>query len=241
VRKRVITGLLVAAASLLGPAAAYADMFRCVGADGNALFTNIACPSNTQASTIVKSAATCTTESCQNRRDHDLQEAAERLRAEQEQLAVYAEERRKREQEEPDLEAFDPSHGITPGATAGYDPLDGTAYPVYPIIGVPLTCGHHCAAPSHYWHRGTERSDQHHRQHWMGEPGRGRHEGGPSDWDSHHPMRDTKEWHEDPAAKHDRHDPRAQPGDKHDPRWAEGKEPSGARQQKSSLQVDGPR
>jgi hypothetical protein len=142
------TILLLAAAVLLPQAAASADVIRCSDAGGNTLYTDSPCPAGMHRVHVTSLPQPCTTEECMKRRERDLKEGSDRVRAEKEQLAAYAAERRKRELEDRWLDvaryeaAFD-------AAALSQAPRDEPIYPVYPEFWRPLRCGLHCFSSPH--------------------------------------------------------------------------------------------
>ena len=132
--KQTIVGLLLAAAGLLVHHTAHADIFRCVDAAGNALFTDLLCPSGTRTTDVTTAVQVCGSADCERRLERDYQEAQERRRREQEQLAILKEERRRREEEDARLEALQSREAVAPEPVAPVESVD----PGYPIIvGVP--------------------------------------------------------------------------------------------------------
>ena len=148
-RVRLITLFLLAAASVLSLATANADIIRCNDANGNALYTDSTCPAGTRVVRSMSIPQSCTTEDCERRRERDLKDAQERLRAEKEQLAAYTAERQKREIEDRwrDEARYEAELRSVEARQA---PSEEGLYPAYWFVGTPWKCGAHCAAfPRH--------------------------------------------------------------------------------------------
>ena len=177
-RAHLISILTVTTACLLAHAHAHADIFRCEGADGKLLFTNIACPDGTRPTTVVRSTETCNGTQCE--RDH--RESPEPVQAEKKELTVDAGKRRQREQQQAvPVESPAPEEIIRPEPVTP-DPL-GAPIPGYPI-GVPPTVivlppsyhrphhdrpGHHHDGQHHDGDHAGEHN--HHPHHWRDEVG----------------------------------------------------------------------
>jgi hypothetical protein len=135
VRERLVATFLLAVAGLLSNAAANAAVIRCSDASGNTLYTDSACPAGMRAVGAAAIKPSCTTQECEQRRERELMEAFERVRAEKELLAAYVAERSKRDLEYRWLEEarYEAQMRDTevPNASA-YEPI----YPGYPIVGV---------------------------------------------------------------------------------------------------------
>ena len=148
-RVRLITLFLLAAASLLSQATANADIIRCNDAIGNALYTDSACPAGTRVVRSMSFPQSCTTEDCERRRERDLKDAQERLRAEKEQLAAYTAERQKREIEDRRRDEARYEAELR-SVEARQAPSDEGFYPAYWFVGTPWRCGADCfASPRH--------------------------------------------------------------------------------------------
>jgi uncharacterized protein DUF4124 len=149
VLKRTIIGFLLAAACLLAHTA-HAAIFRCVDATGEALFTDRPCPSGMRTTDVTTDVQVCGSADCLRRLERDYQEAQERRRTEQEQLAILEEERRRRAEEDARLEALRSREAVVPEPVA---PVESPE-PAYPIVGVPLwTCVGARCFPQHRPHR----------------------------------------------------------------------------------------
>jgi hypothetical protein len=148
-RARLIALFLLAAAGL-SHATANADILRCNDANGNTLYTDSTCPAGMRTGSVTSIPQSCTTEDCERRRENDLKETYERVRAEKEQLAAYTAERHKRETEDRRLDAVRHEaelHSMEVVAQAS--PYEAV-YPAYPIVGIPARCGKHCfSIPQH--------------------------------------------------------------------------------------------
>jgi len=131
VRAHHISIVTLTAACLFAHVHAYGDVFRCDGADGKLMFTNIACPDGTRVTTVVRSAETCNSAQC----EREQREAPERVKADKDELAVDAEKRHRRDEQAIHVEPPDAQEIIKPEPIA---PDLGAAFPSYPI-GVPPT------------------------------------------------------------------------------------------------------
>ncbi|MBI3528396.1 MAG: DUF4124 domain-containing protein [Betaproteobacteria bacterium] len=148
-RARLIALFLLAAAGLLSNATANADILRCNDANGNALYTDSACPAGMRAVGVTSFPLSCATEDCERRRERDLNEAYERVRAEKAQLAAYTAERHKRELEDRWLDEARYEAELH-SAEAAQASSDEVVYPAYSLVGIPSRCGKHCFAfPQH--------------------------------------------------------------------------------------------
>jgi hypothetical protein len=148
-RARLIALFLLAAAGLLSHATANADILRCNDANGNTLYTDSTCPAGMRAGSVPSFPQSCTTEDCERRRENDLKEAYERVRAEKEQLAAYTAERHKRETEDRRLDEARYEAELR-GTQAAQVSHDEAVYPGYPIVGIPSRCGKRCfSIPQH--------------------------------------------------------------------------------------------
>ncbi len=147
-RARLIALFLLTAAGLPSYATANADVIRCADANGNTLYTDSACPVGMRAVSVTSFPQSCATEDCERRRERDLKEASERVRAEKEQLAVYTAERRKREIEDRRLEEARYEAELRSAEAVRASP-DEAVYPAYPIVGIASKCGMRCFPPQH--------------------------------------------------------------------------------------------
>jgi hypothetical protein len=170
-RVRLIALFLLAAASLLSQATANADIIRCNDANGNTLYTDSACPAGMRVVGSPSFPQSCTTEDCERRRERDLKETHERVRAEREQLAAYTAERHKREIEDRWLDEARYEAELRSGR-AGQASSDEVLYPAYPLVGIPWRCGTHCIAFPQHRHLPLSRvGDVDHEHHHMKSPG----------------------------------------------------------------------
>lgn len=170
-RVRLIALSLLAAASLLLPATANADIIRCNDANGKTLYTDSACPPGTRAVGSPSIVQFCATEDCERRRERALSDARERLRIEKEELAAYAAERHQREIEYRSLSEarYEAQLRSLEARQASYDEA---YYPAY-SYGIPWNCGARCFAFPRHRHVGHGR---------IGDSGRGhRHMKNPDD------------------------------------------------------------
>jgi uncharacterized protein DUF4124 len=166
---RLIALLLLTAASLLSQAQANADIIRCGDANGDTLFTDTACPPGMRNVGARSFAQTCT-EDCARRRERDLKEAQERLRAEKEELAAYTATRHKQEIEDRWLDEARYEAELRDGKAGQTASNDEGLYPVYPLIGF-RSCGLHCLAfPHHRPHSLMRISDIDRKHHHMKNP-----------------------------------------------------------------------
>ncbi len=166
-RVRLIALFLLAAASLLSQAPANADIIRCNDANGNTLYTDSACPAGMRVVGSTSLPQSCTTEDCERRRERDLKEAHERIRAEKEQLAAYTAERHKREIEDRWLDEARYEAELRSGE-ARQASADEGLYPAYPLVGIPWRCGTHCFPFPHHRHHSLSRiGDVDHGHHHM--------------------------------------------------------------------------
>lgn len=150
-RERLFAIFLLAAAGLLSHATANAEVMRCSDASGNTLYTDSTCPAGMHATRVTTLPQSCTTQDCDRRREREINEAHERLRAEKQELAVYTTQRHKREIEDSRLDEARYEAELR-SAQAMQSPPDETVYPAYPITGVPLRCGTHCLSLPHRRH-----------------------------------------------------------------------------------------
>jgi hypothetical protein len=168
-RARLISLFLLAAAGLLSHSTANADILRCHDANGGTLYTDSACPSGTRAVGATSLPQACAAGDCERRRERDIEEAHERLRAEKEQLAAYTAERHKRELEDRWLDEARYEAELR-SAAAMQAASDQAVYPIYPLIGFPARCGIHCLTlPRHHRFPVSAAGEFGHSQHhWQG-------------------------------------------------------------------------
>ena len=150
-RMRLFALSLLVAAGFVSHTAANAEVLRCSDAAGRTLYTDSACPAGMHAAGATSLPQACTTEDCDRRREREIAEARDRLRAEKAELATYAAVRHQREMEDRRLdearyEAELRSAAVVPVAS------EDAVYPVYPIVGFPSRCGKHCLAPLRHHH-----------------------------------------------------------------------------------------
>ena len=152
--KRTMIGLLLVAAGPLASHAAHADIFRCVGA-GSTMYTDQPCPPGMTAADVITSVQVCGSADCERRLERENQEAQERRRREEAQLAILEGERVRLAEENARLEALRSREAVAPAPLAPAESLGpsypvesfGPGYPVesfgpgYPIVVVPVwTC-----------------------------------------------------------------------------------------------------
>lgn len=145
-RARLISFFLLAAAGLLSHSTADAGIIRCHDANGSTLYTDSACPAGMRTIGAAPLPQICSTGDCERRRERDIEEAHERLRAEKEQLAAYTADRHKREFEDRWLDEarYEAELRSAQASTAE------TIYPAYPLIVVAARCRSHCLASSRH-------------------------------------------------------------------------------------------
>ena len=144
-------------ASLLATSSmAWADIYRCVDADGATLYSDTPCARNARVkSNITEEVGACTTPQCEEQHRQQAEEARQRVRAEKDELneavakrrqagvdyereRILIEEQRSRKALEDRLAAM--ADQAAQGTSTPY--YDYPGYPVYPIVGRP--CGRHC-------------------------------------------------------------------------------------------------
>src|SRR5262245_23566504 len=112
--------LTLTAACLWSHTPAYADVFRCDGAEGAALlFTIIAWPTGTRSTVIVKSPKACEGAECAR----DKPDTSESAQANREERAVDAQKRRRGEEQAAPLEWNEPEETVRP-EPAPHEPLE---------------------------------------------------------------------------------------------------------------------
>jgi hypothetical protein len=146
--------LSVCAALVALASAAHADIYRCVGADGNTLYSDTPCARDTRStSNITESVGACTTALCEEQRRQQADEARQRVRSEKEELADLVNKRRQADdaRERAQLDEVRYRRAIEErlssmadqAAQATNNPYyDYPGYPVYPVVVRP--CGRHC-------------------------------------------------------------------------------------------------
>jgi len=157
--RAVLMGLV---ASL--PWTAQADVFRCVDAGGQTLYSDKPCPKDAVSkSNITSEIGACTGGDCAARRRQDAAEARERLRSEKEEAALLGERRERAdlaaERERARIEA-DRARAAREALDARIADMENApaepttypiypAYPIYPVVpnfGRPVRPQHH---PNH--------------------------------------------------------------------------------------------
>jgi hypothetical protein len=157
--------LLVLASAPWG--AAHADIYRCTAPDGKVLYGNAPCPRGAlHNSNITAAVGACTTAECIAQREQAAATARERLRAERELLAEFAEQRRRdeidsaKERARIDELVWRQSLEARLAATAN-ETAYGSAYPYYPVYPVyPVysslrACGWRCGGTHPRLHNGV--------------------------------------------------------------------------------------
>ena len=145
---RLIALLLLATAGPMSQAQANADIVRCNDSNGNTLFTDTGCPPGMRVVGAKSFAQSCSTEDCERRRERDLKEAQERLRAQKEELAAYTAERHKQEIEDRWLDEARYEAKLRDGKARQVASNDEGLYPIYPLTGF-RQCRLHCLAFAH--------------------------------------------------------------------------------------------
>jgi Domain of unknown function (DUF4124) len=141
-RIAILVGLVALAS------AARADIYRCVDADGNTLYSDTPCARSAKSTAnITESVGACTTAECEEQRRQQSDEARQRLRAEKEELNDAAARRRQAdaayERERADLlyrkALEDRLAAMADQAVQGSNNLyyDYPGFPVYPIAPRP--------------------------------------------------------------------------------------------------------
>ena len=170
-RARLISFFLLAAAGLLSHGAANAEVIRCHDAIGSTLYTDSACPAGMRAVGATPLPQSCSTADCERRRERDIGQAHERLRAEKEQLAAYTADRHKRELEDRWLDEvrYEAELSSAQAATAE------TVYPAYFLVGIPARCRNHCLGlPRHHRFPVSAAGEIDHSQHHLQGSGNGK-------------------------------------------------------------------
>jgi len=147
-RQRLIATFLLATAGLLSHTISNAEVIRCSNANGDTLYTDAACPAGMRTVRVTPLPQSCTTGDCEQRRERAIKEANDRVRAEKEELAAYAAERRKRELEDRWLDEARYEAEMRVTEVSHVSP-DEVIYPVYPLAGIPFGCGMHCTSFPH--------------------------------------------------------------------------------------------
>ncbi len=150
-RMRLFALSVLAATGFLSHTAANAEVLRCSDAAGKTLYTDSARPAGMHAVGATSLPQACTTEDCDRRREREVAEARERIRAEKEELAIYTAARHQREIEDRRLDEARFEAGLRSAAAAPATAED-VVYPAYPVIGFPSRCGKHCLAPLRHHH-----------------------------------------------------------------------------------------
>jgi len=171
----------VAVAAL--PTAARADVFRCVGPDGKTLYSDSPCPHDAvRKSNITDAVGACSTPECESKRQQSVNDARERLRAEQSELAEMTQKRMERErasfEEQRWRQAVESqiAASANQAAQAADNPIYYPAYPLYPAYpigpaGRPCR-GARCFPPDQRAHPGSPGRPPHvsHHQQSIGLP-----------------------------------------------------------------------
>jgi Domain of unknown function (DUF4124) len=133
---------------------ARADIYRCTVPDGRTLYSDGPCPRGAlHSSNITAAVGACSTAECIAQREQAAGEARERLRAERELLAEFADRRRRDEidsaKERVRLDELLWRQSVEARLTAvaseaGYAPAYPVYYPIYPAYGVVRPCGWRC-------------------------------------------------------------------------------------------------
>jgi hypothetical protein len=147
--------LLILAAVAWGTA--QADVYRCTVPDGKTLYSDAPCPrSALHSSNITAAVGACSTAECMAQREQAAADARERLRAEREQLAEFADQRRRdeidsaKERARIDELLWRQSLEARLAAAANeaaYAPAYPAYYPIYPVYPLVRSCGWRCLAP----------------------------------------------------------------------------------------------
>ena len=132
-----------------------ADIFRCQAPDGKTLYSDTACPHGAvRSSNITNAVGACSTSECMTQREQAAGYARERLRSEQEWLAILTEKRLRAELDAAterarlDELAWRQSFasrlavGVDETANAGGYPFYYPFYPAYPVV---KPCGWRCS------------------------------------------------------------------------------------------------
>lgn len=136
------------------PIGASADVYRCVGTDGKTLYSDSPCPRGaTQKFNITTAVGACSTAECEAKRQQEANDARERLRAQKEELAEFADKRRRSEiealRERAELEELRWRLSVDARLAAAADEAANAAayplyYPVYPYAPGIRPCGQRC-------------------------------------------------------------------------------------------------
>jgi hypothetical protein len=136
--------------------AAHADIYRCVGADGNTSYSDTPCARDAKSkSNITENVGACTTAQCEEQRRQQADEARQRVRSEKEELADLVNKRRQLDadaaRERAQLEELRYRRAIEERLSSMADQAaqatnnsyyEYPGYPVYPVVVRP--CGRHC-------------------------------------------------------------------------------------------------
>jgi len=147
-------------------ASARADIYRCTAAGGQVLYSDAPCPRGVlHNSNITATVGACTTAECLTQREQAAASARERLRSDKEQLAEFAEQRRRDEIDSArersrveDLlwrQAIEARLSATTNEAAySYGPAY-PYYPIYPVYSAVRACGWRCAGRHPGFHNGV--------------------------------------------------------------------------------------
>ncbi len=137
--------------------AAQADVYRCTAPDGRTLYSDAPCPRGAlRSSNITTAVGACSTAECIAQREQAAADARERLRAEREQLAEFADKRRRdeidtaKERARSDELLWRQSLEARLAAAANeaaYAPAYPVYYPIYPVYPSVKPCGWRCLGP----------------------------------------------------------------------------------------------
>lgn len=136
---------------------ARADIYRCTVPDGKTLYSDAPCPrAALHSSNITAAVGACSTTECIAQREQAAGDARERLRAEREQLAEFADKRRRDEidsaKERARLDELLWRQSVetrlaAAADEAAYAPAYPGYYPIYPAYAVVKPCGWRCLGP----------------------------------------------------------------------------------------------
>jgi hypothetical protein len=132
---------------------ARADIYRCTTADGRTLYADAPCPRGAvHGANITSAVGACTDEACALQREEAASQARARLRVEQDQLAQFADRRRRdeiaAENERARLEALkwrqSTDARLAVSADPGYAATYAPYYPIWPVYPMVRACGWRC-------------------------------------------------------------------------------------------------
>jgi Domain of unknown function (DUF4124) len=166
-----MAGLWLGATGLWLPGVTAADIFQCVDATGNVLFTDSVCPPGMRTANITVALPACAGTDCGRGRQANADAERQQPPGDAQTPGPY---------ESPSTEAPTPGAG-TP------DDLGDAAYPGYGVIGIPVRCTRNCSA--HRRRPGSKDHDEHDDDH------SGEHHRGTKDPDAQHEDRSAKQHH----------------------------------------------